>query len=97
MSTISGLPPQNRFASGFDRAVIAVVGFLVAISTSQSRVRQIELLCAKRAKGWPPVALPVKTSCATSTVTSIKFKVPFDPKKRPCHSDGGSFCRQNIK
>ena len=83
MSIISDLSPQNRFAAGFDRAVAAVVGFLVAIGTAQSRVRQIELLGAKTAKGWPPVALPVETSCATPTVTSIKFKVPFDPKKTP--------------
>ena len=58
MSIISDLSPQNRFAAGFDRAVAAVVGFLVAIGTAQSRVRQIELLGAKTAKGWPPVALP---------------------------------------
>ena len=47
MAFISDASSQNRFAAGFDRAVTAVVGFLVAISTAQSRVRQIELLCAK--------------------------------------------------
>jgi hypothetical protein len=47
MAFISDASLQNRFAAGFDRAVTAVVGLLVAISTSQSRVRQIELLCAK--------------------------------------------------
>jgi hypothetical protein len=47
MTIISDVSPQNRFIADFDRAVTAVVGFLVAISTAQSRVRQIELLCAK--------------------------------------------------
>ena len=47
MAFISDASSQNRFAAGLDRAVTAVVGFLVAISTAQSRVRQIELLCAK--------------------------------------------------
>ena len=47
MAFISDASSQNRFAAGFDCAVTAVVGFLVAISTAQSRVRQIELLCAK--------------------------------------------------
>ena len=39
MAFISDASSQNRFAAGFDRAVTAVVGLLVAISTSQSRVR----------------------------------------------------------
>jgi hypothetical protein len=47
MAFISDASSQNRFAAGFDRAVTAVVGFLVAISTAQSRVRQIEFLYAK--------------------------------------------------
>jgi hypothetical protein len=47
MAFISDASSQNGFAAGFDRAVTAVVGFLVAISTAQPRVRQIELLCAK--------------------------------------------------
>jgi len=39
--------PQNRFAVGCVSAVKAAFSFLLAISTAQSRVRQIELLCSK--------------------------------------------------
>jgi hypothetical protein len=50
MLVISELTKQNRFAANFDRAVTGLVNFMVYISTSRSRVCQIEALCAKTDK-----------------------------------------------
>ena len=50
MVIISESPKQNRFAANFDRAVTGLVNFMVYISTSRSRVCQIEALCAKTDK-----------------------------------------------
>ena len=47
MAIITDISPQKRFAVGFDRAVKAVSSFLLAISTVQSLVQQIELLYSK--------------------------------------------------
>ena len=50
MVVISESPKQNCFAANFGRAVTGVVNFMVYISTSRSRVCQIEALCAKTDK-----------------------------------------------
>ena len=47
MAVITELLPQKRFGVGCVSAVKAVFSFLLAISTAQSRVRQIESLCSK--------------------------------------------------
>ena len=47
MAVITELLPQKHFGVGCVSAVKAVFSFLLAISTAQFRVRQIELLCSK--------------------------------------------------
>ena len=46
MATILDVPQGNRIAAGVNRVLGSILNFLVAISTAQSRVRQIEFLCA---------------------------------------------------
>ena len=50
MVIISESPIEKRFAAGFECAVTGFVDFMVSISTSRSRVRQIEALCTKTDK-----------------------------------------------
>ena len=46
MATILDVPQDNRIAAGVNRVLGSILNFLVSISTAQSRVRQIEFLCA---------------------------------------------------
>jgi hypothetical protein len=46
MATIVDVPQDNRIAAGLIRVFNGILNFLVSISTAQSRVRQIEFLCA---------------------------------------------------
>lgn len=46
MATIVDVPQGNRIAAGLNRVFTGIFNFLVSISTAQSRVRQIEFLCA---------------------------------------------------
>ena len=46
MATIVDVPQGNRIGAGLNRVFNGVLNFLVSISTAQSRVRQIEFLCA---------------------------------------------------
>ena len=46
MGTIVDVRQGNRIAAGLNRVFNGVLNFLVSISTAQSRVRQIEFLCA---------------------------------------------------
>ena len=46
MATIVDVPQGNRIAARLNRVFNGVLNFLVSISTAQSRVRQIEFLCA---------------------------------------------------
>ena len=46
MATIVEVPQGNRIAAGLNRVFKGILNFLVSISTAQSRVRQIEFLCA---------------------------------------------------
>ena len=46
MATIVDVPQGNRIAAGLNRVLSGFLNFLVSISTAQSRVRQIEFLCA---------------------------------------------------
>lgn len=44
MAVYSDVTSQNRFAAGASRAFEGAINFLVSISTSSSRARQIEAL-----------------------------------------------------
>ena len=46
MATIVDVQQDNRIAAGLNRVFNSILNFLVSISTAQSRVRQIEFLCA---------------------------------------------------
>ena len=46
MATIVDVPQGNRIAAGLNCVFNGILNFLVSISTAQSRVRQIEFLCA---------------------------------------------------
>ena len=46
MATIVEVPQGNRITAGLHRVFNGILNFLVSISTAQSRVRQIEFLCA---------------------------------------------------
>ena len=46
MATIVDVQQDNRIAAGLNRVFKGIFNFLVSISTAQSRVRQIEFLCA---------------------------------------------------
>ena len=46
MATIVDVQQGNRIAAGLNRVFNGILNFLVSISTAQSRVRQIEFLCA---------------------------------------------------
>jgi uncharacterized protein YjiS (DUF1127 family) len=46
MATIVDVPQGNRIAAGLNRVFNGILNFLVSISAAQSRVRQIEFLCA---------------------------------------------------
>jgi len=46
MATIVDVPQGNRIAAGLNLVFNGILNFLVSISTAQSRVRQIEFLCA---------------------------------------------------
>jgi uncharacterized protein YjiS (DUF1127 family) len=46
MATIVDVPQGNRITAGLNRVFNGILNFLVSISTAQSRVRQIEFLCA---------------------------------------------------
>ena len=46
MATIVDVTQGNRIAAGLNRVFNGILNFLVSISTAQSRVRQIEFLCA---------------------------------------------------
>ena len=46
MATILDVPQGNRITAGLNRVFNGILNFLVSISTAQSRVRQIEFLCA---------------------------------------------------
>ena len=46
MGTIVDVRQGNRIAAGLNRVFNGILNFLVSISTAQSRVRQIEFLCA---------------------------------------------------
>ena len=46
MATIVDVQQDNRIAAGLNRVFNGIFNFLVSISTAQSRVRQIEFLCA---------------------------------------------------
>ena len=46
MATIVDVPQGNPIAAGLNRVFNGILNFLVSISTAQSRVRQIEFLCA---------------------------------------------------
>ena len=46
MATIADVQQDNRIAAGLNRVFNGIFNFLVSISTAQSRVRQIEFLCA---------------------------------------------------
>ena len=46
MATIVDVPQGNRIAAGLNSLFNGILNFLVSISTAQSRVRQIEFLCA---------------------------------------------------
>ena len=46
MATILDVPQGNRIAAGLNRVFNSFLNFLVSISMAQSRVRQIEFLCA---------------------------------------------------
>ena len=46
MATIVDVPQGNRIAAGLNRVFNSILNFLVSISMAQSRVRQIEFLCA---------------------------------------------------
>ena len=46
MAIIVDVPHGNSIAAGLNRVFNGILNFLVSISTAQSRVRQIEFLCA---------------------------------------------------
>ena len=46
MATIVDVQQDNLIAAGLNRVFKGIFNFLVSISTAQSRVRQIEFLCA---------------------------------------------------
>ena len=46
MATIVDVPQGNPIAAGLNRVFNGILNFLVSISMAQSRVRQIEFLCA---------------------------------------------------
>ena len=46
MGTIVDVRQGNRIAAGLNRVFNGILNFLVSISAAQSRVRQIEFLCA---------------------------------------------------
>ena len=46
MATTVDVPQGNCIAAGLNRVFNGILNFLVSISTAQSRVRQIEFLCA---------------------------------------------------
>ena len=46
MAIIVDVPQGNRIAASLNRVFNGILNFLVSISTAQSRVRQIEFLCA---------------------------------------------------
>ena len=46
MATIVDVQQDNLIAAGLNRVFNGIFNFLVSISTAQSRVRQIEFLCA---------------------------------------------------
>ena len=46
MATIVDVPQGNLIAAGLNRVFNGILNFLVSISMAQSRVRQIEFLCA---------------------------------------------------
>ena len=46
MATIVDVPQGNLIVAGLNRVFNGILNFLVSISTAQSRVRQIEFLCA---------------------------------------------------
>ena len=46
MATIVDVQQDNLIAAGLNRVFNGILNFLVSISTAQSRVRQIEFLCA---------------------------------------------------
>ena len=46
MATIVDVPQGNPIAAGLNRVFNGILNLLVSISMAQSRVRQIEFLCA---------------------------------------------------